>query len=124
LGGKKQLHPIASRTHQSYKIIPAGISIGWMHLQRNPALADTVQNRVKMNDEILQAALDWLLQEKSRLDLQIAEIKSLLNRAPSSGQRQPAQGGGRRRHMSAEARKRISDAQKKRWSLAKKRKGR
>ena len=76
-----------------------------------------------MTDEILQAALEWLLQEQSRIDRQLSEIRSLLNRSPSSTGSKPTERSRGRRQMSAEARKRISDAQKKRWSAARKRTG-
>ena len=72
-----------------------------------------------MNEEIYQAALDWLVQEKSKVDRQIDELKSLMNNKPSRARNAPTGAKPGRRRMSAEARKRIGDAQRARWAAAK-----
>jgi len=78
--------------------------------------------------EILEAALQGLESQRNRLDNQIAEVRGLLggragrpakthstNTAGST-----AQGPRKKRVLSAEARKRIAAAQKKRWAAFRK----
>jgi hypothetical protein len=69
----------------------------------------------------LSAALEGLVMQKSRIEAQIAEVKRLLGHgkaAPVAAAQAeaPAKTKGGRRKMSAAARKRIADAQKKRWA--------
>ena len=79
------------------------------------------------NKEILEAALQGLEAQKQRLDEQIAQVRSLIGRrvgrppkahesttAAASNSRGGA--GRKKRVLSAEARKRIAAAQKKRWA--------
>jgi hypothetical protein len=79
------------------------------------------------NYEILEAALQGLEAQKQKLDEQIAQVRSMLGRRvgrPSKnahlqngGGTAPGRAGqGKRRNLSAEARKRIAAAQKKRWA--------
>jgi hypothetical protein len=73
----------------------------------------------KLNPEIISAAIAGFEQQKLRLDTQIAELRAML----PSGHTEPAGTAkaptGKRRKMSAAARKRISDAQRKRWAASK-----
>ena len=79
---------------------------------------------------ILAAALDGLLAQRDKIDDQIRQLRGLLGKK-SPGR--PAKTAGvagtseakpkRRRKMSAAARKRIAEAQKKRWSEYRKQKG-
>ena len=78
------------------------------------------------NHEILEAALQGLEAQRQKLDEQIAQVRSMMGRRPGrpSKNAHPQQGGavdgragqGKRRNLSAAARKRIAAAQKKRWA--------
>jgi hypothetical protein len=73
---------------------------------------------IKLNTEILTAAIEGLEAQKSRIDTRIAEIRQILRHGrlePAAPPELPK----RRRKMSAAARKRIGDAQRKRWAEAK-----
>lgn len=84
--------------------------------------------------EILEAALQGLESQKQRLDEQIAHVRGLLGtsgtgrkagRPPKNPEAQPSSaghtpGGRSKRVLSAEARKRIAAAQKKRWAAYRK----
>jgi hypothetical protein len=76
--------------------------------------------------EILAAAIEGFEAQKTRLDARIAEIKQKLgggvSEAPVSSTAAP-EAGRKRRKMSAAARKRIADAQKKRWAAVRKETG-
>jgi hypothetical protein len=70
----------------------------------------------KLSPEILTAAIGGFEQQKLRIDAQIAEIRAMLSGgrpAPAATSEAPK---GRRLKMSAAARKRIGDAQRKRWA--------
>jgi hypothetical protein len=79
--------------------------------------------------EILEAALQGLELQKQKLDNQIEQVRGLMGKrsagrppksapvaAASSSSQEGAGRGGRKRTLSAEARKRIAAAQKKRWA--------
>jgi hypothetical protein len=81
--------------------------------------------------EILEAALHGLEAQRQKLDEQIAEVRSLLGRRVG----RPPKGNGlspsvssipvvvkKKRGLSAEARKKIAAAQKKRWAAFRKNK--
>jgi hypothetical protein len=84
------------------------------------------------NHEILEAALQGLEAQKSKLDDQIAQVRSMLGRragrpakvaSASTSEAQtiaPAKSGRKKRVLSPEARKRIAIAQKKRWAAFRK----
>jgi peptidoglycan hydrolase CwlO-like protein len=79
--------------------------------------------------EILEAAVQGLEAQRQKLDEQIAEVRGLMGqrsgRAPkahaSERGNNSAEGGRRKKRvLSAEARKRIAAAQKKRWAAFRK----
>lgn len=75
--------------------------------------------------EILEAALHGLEAQRQKLDEQIVQVRSMLGRragrpAKSASQSGSASTAGRKRVLSAEARKRIAAAQKKRWAAFRK----
>jgi hypothetical protein len=83
------------------------------------------------NQAILEAALQGLEAQKQKLDEQIAQVRSLLRprggRPSKSAQGSsaaapsvPVNGRRKKRVLSAEARKRIAAAQKKRWAAFRK----
>jgi hypothetical protein len=91
------------------------------------------RNRIEvmnLSQEVLTAALDGLQAQLAKLDSQIAEVRRLLG-APLRGRRpkpgNETKGGSdspsgyaparkKRRKLSAAARKRMADAQKRRWA--------
>jgi hypothetical protein len=72
---------------------------------------------VKLSSEIITAAIEGFESQRKRLDLQITELRGMLN----GGRPRPAAESqiGRRRKVSAAARKRMAEAQRKRWAAAK-----
>jgi hypothetical protein len=75
--------------------------------------------RKQLNPAILQAALEGLEAQHQRVELQIAQVRSLLRPAPRK--RAVAQAPAKPRpRMSLAGRKRIAAAQRKRWAEYKK----
>ena len=72
----------------------------------------------KLTNEIINAAIEGFESQKRRLDAQIAELRQMLNGGPAHSTATSAPKPDRRR-MSAAARKRIGDAQRKRWAAVK-----
>ncbi len=72
------------------------------------------------NPAFLEAALEGLELQKSRIEEQIREVRALLGRRGAGGARTAqadvAAPAPRRRRLSAAARKRIAAAQKRRWA--------
>jgi hypothetical protein len=66
--------------------------------------------------EILNAAIVGFEQQKLRIDAQIAELRQMLHGGPTATAAAPEVPKGKRRKMNAAARKRIGDAQRKRWA--------
>jgi hypothetical protein len=85
----------------------------------------------KFNNDILAAAIEGFEVQKRRIDGQIAEIRQLMGGAASVSalaaevetEASPAASGGTRRKMSAAGRKRIAEAQRKRWADVRKQAG-
>src|ERR1035441_1528338 len=73
----------------------------------------------KLTPEIINAAVEGFEQQKLRIDAQIAELRQMLTGTPTATAATPEVPKGKRR-MSAAARKRIGDAQRKRWAESKK----
>jgi len=80
--------------------------------------------------ELLAAALEGLERQKTRVEEQITNVRAMLGikkrgRPPKNAASQEAPKPARkRRKMSAEARKRIGDATRKRWAALRKANGR
>jgi len=73
----------------------------------------------KLDHEVLAAAIEGFEAQKKHIDSQIAEIRQIL----SGGSPEPAatpEPGRKRRKMSAAGRKRIAEAQRKRWAASRK----
>jgi hypothetical protein len=70
----------------------------------------------KLTPEIINAAIVGFEQQKVRIDAQIADLRSMLD----GGRTEPAAALAvprrKRREMSAAARKRMGEAQRKRWA--------
>ena len=69
----------------------------------------------RLTAEIITAAVEGFEQQKLRIDAQIAELRAMLTGTPTDPAATPESLKGKRR-MSAAARKRIGDAQRKRWA--------
>jgi hypothetical protein len=77
----------------------------------------TIMLTPKISNEIINAAIEGFESQKQRIDDQIAELRQMLtDGSDSEGTTAPRPG---RRRMSAAARKRIGDAQRKRWAATK-----
>jgi hypothetical protein len=74
----------------------------------------------KLTAEIINAALEGFEQQKLRIDAQIAELRQMLQGGPTATAATPEVPKGKRGKMNAAARKRIGDAQRKRWAESKK----
>lgn len=81
------------------------------------------RGKARQDTDLLSMALVGYEQQKLKIDEKIREIKGLLGGAASSKKAPqasdasaPAATGKRKRTLSAEARKRIATAQKKRWA--------
>src|ERR1035437_3914551 len=74
----------------------------------------------KLTPEIITAAVEGFEQQKLRIDAQIAELRAMLTGTLTDPAATPEAPKGKRRKMSAAARKRIGDAQRKRWAESKK----
>jgi hypothetical protein len=73
----------------------------------------------KLTPEIINAAVLGFEEQKLRIDVQIAELRAMLTGSPTATAATPEVPKGKRR-MSAAARKRIGDFQRKRWAESKK----
>ncbi len=73
----------------------------------------------KLTPEIIIAAIDGFESKKRQIDEQIAELRAMLPGGPTESAAMPEAAKGRRRKVSAAARKRIGDAQRKRWAASK-----
>src|ERR1035441_5615593 len=74
----------------------------------------------KLTAEILNAAILGFEEQKRRIDTKIAELRQMLSGGPTATAATPEVPKGKRRRMSAAARKRIGDTQRKRWAESKK----
>jgi hypothetical protein len=73
----------------------------------------------KLTPEIINAAIGGFEQQNLHNDAQIAELRSMLPGGRTEPAAAPEVPKGKRRKMSAAARKRIGDAQRKRWAESK-----
>ena len=90
------------------------------------------RNSAPPNKEILEAALQGLEAQRTKLDEQIAHVRSLIGgragrppkseaaAAPAAATKHASTQGRKKRVLSPEARKRIAAAQKKRWAAFRK----
>jgi hypothetical protein len=73
----------------------------------------------KVNDKIITAAIEGFESQKRHLDVQIAELRQLLDGGSTESTAAPEPATPARKKMSAAARKKIAAAQRKRWAEAK-----
>jgi gamma-glutamyl:cysteine ligase YbdK (ATP-grasp superfamily) len=83
-------------------------------------VADAAKLLVVLENDIVQTnqIIAQLRAEREKLDQAISALEQLGGGGGAAGR-----AGRRRRHMSAEARKRISEAMRQRWAERKKKKG-
>ncbi len=74
----------------------------------------------KFTPDILAAAIAGFEQQKHRIDSQIAELRAMMTDGQTEPAAAPASDRIVKRKVSAATRKRISDAQRKRWLASKK----
>jgi hypothetical protein len=74
----------------------------------------------KLTNDIITAAIEGFESQKRRIDAQIAELRAMLDGGTKpTPAATPEVSRGKRRKMSAAARKRIGDAQRRRWAASK-----
>ena len=73
----------------------------------------------KLTNEVLLAAIEGFESQKRRIDEQIAELRQMMTGAPAAEPASPAPSRKGARRMSAAARARIAEAQRKRWAAQK-----
>ena len=72
----------------------------------------------KLTNTIIEAAIYGFEAQKRALDVQIAELRAMLSGAPTEAATITSAGRPRRK-MSAAARKKMAEGQRKRWAAAK-----
>jgi hypothetical protein len=72
----------------------------------------------KLNNDMLAAAIEGFEVQKKRIDAQIAELRQLMTGGNAEPAATPAP-EGKRRKVSAAGRKRMAEAQRKRWAAKK-----
>jgi hypothetical protein len=74
----------------------------------------------KLDKEVLAAAIEGFEAQKKHIDTQIAEIRQILGGGSAETAAATPGPGRKRRKMSAAGRKRIAEAQRKRWAASRK----
>ena len=72
----------------------------------------------KLTNEMIEAAISGFEAQKQRLDVQIAELRAILNGGPTSPT-QESTAGKTKRKLSPEALKRMREGQQRRWAKVK-----
>ena len=72
----------------------------------------------KLNAEIIAAAIEGFESQKRRIDTQIGELRAMLSGGGTAGTATP-QAPTQKRKVSAAARRRMAEGQKRRWATAK-----
>ena len=72
----------------------------------------------KLNAEIIAAAIEGFESQKRRIDTQIGELRAMLSGGRTEGTTTP-EAPTRKRKVSAAARRRMAEGQKKRWAAIK-----
>ena len=72
----------------------------------------------KLNAEIIAAAIEGFESQKRRIDTQIGELRAMLSGGRTVGTATP-EASTRKRKVSAAARRRMAEGQKKRWAAIK-----
>jgi len=88
-----------------------GSSVG-THVARSRC---TLNHMITFNHSILEAALAGLETQKRRIDAQIAEVRAMLFSHPGQSATTPEAAPRQRRKFSAATRRRMKEAQRRRW---------
>ncbi len=70
----------------------------------------------KLTKELITAAIEGFQSQKRRIDDRIAELRAMLSDESTGPTATPQAGPGKRRKFSAGARKRMREAQQRRWA--------
>jgi len=70
----------------------------------------------RFTNEVITAAIEGYESQKTRIDAQIAELRSLLTGRPVTNAAKPEGTAPKRRKFSAETRRRMKEAQQRRWA--------
>jgi hypothetical protein len=70
----------------------------------------------KLTNEIITAAIEGFESQKIRIDQQISELKAMLSDGPAEPAATPEPTTRKRKRFSAAARKRMKEAQQRRWA--------
>jgi len=73
----------------------------------------------KLTPEIIIAAIDGFQAQKTRIDAQIADLRAMLPGGRTETAATPEAPSGKRRKLTAAVRKRMGEAQRKRWAESK-----
>ena len=73
----------------------------------------------KLNRNVIEAAILGFQHQKTQIDVQIAELKSMLNGGTAETAATPEAAPGKRKIFSAAARRKMAAAQKARWAKIK-----
>ena len=76
----------------------------------------TLNHMITFNHSILEAALAGLETQKRRIDAQIAEVRAMLFSHPGQSATTPEAAPRQRRKFSAATRRRMKEAQRRRWA--------
>jgi hypothetical protein len=74
----------------------------------------------KLTNEIINAAILGFESQKTRIDAQIAELRAMLSGGPAETAATPQAPTRKRTRFSAAARRRMKEAQQRRWADSKK----
>jgi hypothetical protein len=85
-----------------------------------PRQSRQIHMPIKLTPEIISAAILGFEERKRHIDAQIAELRAMLLGGRTEPAATPEVPKSKRRKMNASARKRIGDAQRKRWAESKK----
>lgn len=69
-----------------------------------------------LTDEIISAAIEGFEAQKTRIDGQIAELRAMLAGGTAEPSAAPVASSGKRKKFSSAARKRMQEAQQRRWA--------
>ena len=69
----------------------------------------------KLTNEIITAAIEGFESQKTRIDQQISALKAMLSGGPAETAARPEPATRKRRKFSAAARRRMKEAQQRRW---------
>ena len=70
----------------------------------------------KLTNKIINAAIEGFESQKRRIDARIAELRAILSGGSPESAAKPEPAKRKRRKMSAAARKRMKEAQQRRWA--------